>query len=145
MWQQAIVIADVRSCCQSSSASPAIVIRPYLSTRYAAENHTIWKGRRWLLQRKPHKSWMDKIKEWSGQLLSSLLPITDNKCWWAAITTGASVGVPQRRPRVTELNTVVSYLAKVHGYCRMIRTVNNIYNLRWLLKCVVQNSSRLLA
>ena len=46
----------------------------------------------------------DNIKEWTGQSLSSLLHIADNRSRWAAITTEASVGVPQRRLGVTGVN-----------------------------------------
>ena len=44
---------------------------------------------------------MDNIREWTGQSLSVLLRIADDRSMRAAITTQASVGVSQRRPGVT--------------------------------------------
>ena len=45
---------------------------------------------------RPRKS-LDNIKEETGQSMSSLLRIADDRSRWAAITADASVGVPQRR------------------------------------------------
>ena len=44
----------------------------------------------------PHKSWRDNIKEWTGQLLLSLLCITDDRSQWDAIAVEASVRVPRQ-------------------------------------------------
>ena len=53
---------------------------------------------------KPRKSWKDNIKEWTGQSMSSLLCIVDDKGRWAVIT---SVGVPQRRLGVTGFDCLI--------------------------------------
>ena len=49
----------------------------------------------------PRESWNDNIREWMGQSMSSLLRLAGDRRRWAAITTEASVGVPQRRLGVT--------------------------------------------
>ena len=43
---------------------------------------------------KPGKSWKDNIKEWTGQLMSSLLRVAEDRRRWAAITVEAPVGYP---------------------------------------------------
>ena len=46
---------------------------------------------------KPLKSWMNNIKEWTCQSLSSLLRIADDISRWATIAARRlSIGVPQR-------------------------------------------------
>ena len=50
---------------------------------------------------RPRKSWKNNIKEWTGELMSSLLRIVDDRNRWAAMTADASVGVSQRRLGVT--------------------------------------------
>jgi hypothetical protein len=50
---------------------------------------------------RPRKSWRDNIKEWTGQSMSSLLRVAEDRRRWAAVTAEASVGVPQRRLGVT--------------------------------------------
>ena len=44
----------------------------------------------------PRKSCMDNSKEWTGQSMSSLLPVAEDRRQWGAVTVEASVGVPQR-------------------------------------------------
>ena len=51
----------------------------------------------------PRKSWKDNIEEWTGQLMSLLLCIADDRGRWAVIAAVASVGIPQRRMGVTVL------------------------------------------
>ena len=46
---------------------------------------------------RPRKSWKDYIKEWTGQSMSPLLRIADDRSRWEPITAEASVGVPQQR------------------------------------------------
>jgi len=46
---------------------------------------------------RPRKSWKDNIKEWTGQSMSSLLRVAEDRDRWATIAAEASVGVPQRR------------------------------------------------
>ena len=53
---------------------------------------------------KPRKLWKDNFKEWTGQLMSSLLHITDDRGRWAVITADASVGVLQRRLSITSIS-----------------------------------------
>ena len=43
------------------------------------------------------KSWKDNIEEWTGQSMSSLLCIADDRRQWTVKAVDASVGVPQRR------------------------------------------------
>ena len=43
---------------------------------------------------RPRKSQKDNIKEWTGQSMSSLLRIADDRGRWAVIAAVASVGVP---------------------------------------------------
>ena len=54
---------------------------------------------------RPRKSWKENIKEWTGQSMSSLLRVAEDRRRWAAITAEASVGVgyslPQLRLGVT--------------------------------------------
>ena len=79
---------DVKSFyCQ---ASQAIIVRPRLSSRYAAEDHTTrnsgwYRRRRW----RPRKSWKDNIKEWTGQSMPSLLRIADDRDRWPVIASDA--------------------------------------------------------
>ena len=47
---------------------------------------------------RPRKSWKDNINEWTGQSLSSLLRIVDDRSRWAPIIAHASVGVPPTTP-----------------------------------------------
>ena len=49
-------------------------------------------------RRRPRKSWRDSIKEWTGQSLSSLLRIVDERIRLATITAVASVRVPSTTP-----------------------------------------------
>ena len=44
---------------------------------------------------RPHKSWRDNIKVWTGQSLSSLLHITGDRNHRVTIAVEASVGVPR--------------------------------------------------
>ena len=53
------------------------------------------------MQRQTHGK--DKIKEWTGQSLPSLLRIAHDRRRWAAITAEASVGVLERRLGVIKL------------------------------------------
>ena len=46
---------------------------------------------------KPRKLWKANIKVWTGQSMSLLLRITNDRGRWAVITADASVGVPERR------------------------------------------------
>ena len=50
------------------------------------------------------KSWKDIIKEWTGQSLSSLLRIANDKGRWVAIATVASVENTQQCLVVTEIS-----------------------------------------
>ena len=58
------------------------------------------------------KSRMDNVKEWTGQPLSSLLRIADERSQWGVdvksmdknITAEVSAGKPQRRLSVTEVS-----------------------------------------
>ena len=53
---------------------------------------------------RPSKSWKDNIKEWTGQSMSTLQHITDDRGRWEVITADSSVGVPQRRLGVTGIS-----------------------------------------
>ena len=44
------------------------------------------------------KLWMDNIKEWTGQSMSSLMRIADDRGRFAVIAAAASVGVPPTTP-----------------------------------------------
>ena len=69
--------SDVRSVyCQLLQV---IMVHPRLSLLYAVEDHSqgTVDGRR--RRGRPCKSWKDKVKEWTGQLISSLLRITDDR------------------------------------------------------------------
>jgi len=46
---------------------------------------------------RPRKLWKDNIEEWTGQSMSSLLRVAEDRDRWATIAAEASVGVPQRR------------------------------------------------
>ena len=73
-------------------ASQAIMVRPCLSTQYAAEDHTTRNSGRQTSQTKT-SSIMEghNIKEWTGQSMSSLLRIADDRGRWAVIAADASV------------------------------------------------------
>ena len=43
---------------------------------------------------RPRRSWKDNTKEWTGQSMSSLLRIADERVRWAVIAADTSVGVP---------------------------------------------------
>ena len=58
---------------------------------------------------RPHKSWKDNMKEWTGQSMSSLLHITDDRGRWSVIAAGASVGVSQRRLGVKSDGLICSH------------------------------------
>ena len=73
-------------------ASQVIMVQPCLPSRYAAENPTTRNSELSSTQRKT----ADKIKEWTGQLMSSLLCTADDRSRWA-VTAEASVRVPERR------------------------------------------------
>ena len=45
-------------------------------------------------EERPRKSWKDNIKEWTGQSVSSMLRITDDRGRWAVLAAETSVGVP---------------------------------------------------
>ena len=45
-------------------------------------------GRR---KKSPYKSWKDNIEEWTGQSLSLVLHITDDRSWSATVSAEASV------------------------------------------------------
>ena len=51
-----------------------------------------------------HKSWKDNIMEWTGQSMSSLLHIGNDRGRWSVIAVDASVGVPQQRLGVTGIS-----------------------------------------
>ena len=48
-------------------------------------------------RRRPRKSWKDNINEWTGQSMSSLLRIPDDRGRLAAIAADAFIEVLQRR------------------------------------------------
>ena len=52
---------------------------------------------------RPRKSWKYNINEWTGQSMSSVLRIADNRGRWRVATTDASVGVPRWRLNVTAI------------------------------------------
>ena len=58
---------------------------------------------------RPCKSCKDNIKEWTGQSISSLLRIADDRSRWAVITVDAFVGVRQRRLFVTALLSLLAW------------------------------------
>ena len=83
------------------------MVRSCLPSCYAAENHgtgnsEVEGGRH--LRGRSRKSWMDNIKGWTGQSLSLLLRIADDRSQWTTITAEAPVGVPQRRPGVAGIS-----------------------------------------
>ena len=53
------------------------------------------------------KSWKDNIKEWTGQSMSRLLGVAEDRRRWAAITAEASVRVPQRRLGITGFDSLI--------------------------------------
>ena len=61
--------------------------------------------------RRPRKSWKDKIKEWTAQSMSSLLRVAEDRRRWVAITAEASVGTPQRRLDVTSFDWFIDRIA----------------------------------
>ena len=80
------------------SVTREIMVRPCLSSRYAAEDYatrTVDGSRR---RGRPRKSWKDDIEEWTGQSMSSLLHMMDDR-GRSVIATDASVAqktTPQR-------------------------------------------------
>ena len=56
---------------------------------------------------RPRKSWKDNIKEWTGQSMSSLLRIADNRIRWVVIAADAHLSeCPQRRLGVTGIGYI---------------------------------------
>ena len=53
---------------------------------------------------RPHKSCKDNNKEWTGQPVSSLLRLADDRGRWTVAAASTSVGVPQRRLGVTGIS-----------------------------------------
>ena len=49
------------------------------------------------LRGRPRKSWRDNIKEWTGQSMSPLLRMADDRIRWATITAKASIWLPPKR------------------------------------------------
>ena len=75
-------------------ATQVIMARSCLPSRYATKiilQGTVDDSRRTGRQQ---KSWKDNIKEWTGQSLSLLLRIADDRSRWAIIAAQTSVGVP---------------------------------------------------
>ena len=56
---------------------------------------------------RPHKSWKNSIKEWTGQSLSLLLRTRYGRSRRETITADASVRVSQRRQDITEIGLLV--------------------------------------
>ena len=82
VWQQVNILAGRREFLLST------VIRRKLSwfghvCRHDTPPTIIPQG---TVDGRPHKSWRDNVKEWTGQSLSSLLRITNNRSQWLAIT-----------------------------------------------------------
>ena len=95
---------DSRSFCCQPQASQVITVRPCLlpdTLRKIIIQGTV-EGRR--CRGRPHKYWTDNIKEWAGQLTSSLLRIVDDQGRWTVVVADASVGVPQRLLDVTSFS-----------------------------------------
>ena len=86
------------------------MVRPCLSPWYAAEDHTTGLRGRKASQRKTTKSWKDNIKEWTGQSISSLLCVAEDRRRWAAITAEASVWVLQWCLGVTGFDWLIDWL-----------------------------------
>ena len=57
---------------------------------------------------RPRKSWKYNVKEWTGQSISSMMRIADDKSRWEAVTADASVAVPQGRSSITGINYLFS-------------------------------------
>ena len=75
---------------------------------------------------RPHKSWKDNIKEWTGQSMSSLLRIADDRGRWAVIAADVSVGVPQRGLGFSRV-LLVSLLLELYP-CNFKVYLNSLYN-----------------
>ena len=86
---------------------------------------------------RPRKSWKGNIKGWTGQSISSLLPIADDRrSRWAVIAADASVGVPPttlgHHARVLVICWLTMEVPCVHGapqsskHCALSRGPNLI-------------------
>ena len=70
---------------------------------------------------------VDRTREWTGQSMSSLLRVVEDRRRWVAITAEASVLVPQRRLGVT-------------GFDRFIHSFIHCWHeaiLQWTVKCQI--------
>ena len=119
LWRRASLTFTV-----NRQVSQVIMARSCLPLWCAAENHTTMNSEWYRRQGRQRISWKGNIKEWTGQSMSSLLRIADDRSRWVAITAEASIGVTQRRLGVTGIGWLVKTIW-LKSFTNTLRTPSN--------------------
>ena len=92
VWQQVDILARrLEVFTVNRRALQAVTVLPCLSSWYVAEYHTTRNRYGSRYRGRPRESWKGNIKEWTGQSMSSLMRIADDRDRWAVIVADASV------------------------------------------------------